>query len=108
LRDYNTTHMFGKGVYFARDASYSTQHRYAVPDINGEQYLLYCRVITGESTEGKQTYIRPPKKPNSNVEYECLVDSITSPSIFVAPTDNQAYACLLLLVKKRASFFFGK
>ena len=37
--------MWGKGVYFARDASYSSCSTYAAPDENGFQYILVCRVV---------------------------------------------------------------
>ena len=34
-RSYNTTAVYGDGVYFARDASYSANARYAQPDAQG-------------------------------------------------------------------------
>ena len=40
--------MYGKGVYFARDASYSAYPGYSVPDRNGVQYMMACRVVVGE------------------------------------------------------------
>lgn len=44
---------YGKGVYFARDASYSAYPTYAVPDRNGYQYMMACRVVVGEYCRGK-------------------------------------------------------
>jgi hypothetical protein len=44
---------YGKGVYFARDASYSAYPIYAVPDRKGQQYMLACRVVVGEYCRGK-------------------------------------------------------
>lgn len=44
---------YGKGVYFARDALYSAYPTYAVPDERGNQYMMACRVVTGEYCKGK-------------------------------------------------------
>lgn len=44
---------YGKGVYFARDASYSSHPIYAVPDHKGHQYMMACRVVVGEYCRGK-------------------------------------------------------
>jgi len=97
LRDFNNTHAYGKGVYFARDASYSIDPRYSVPDPNTKkQYLLYCQVICGQSVVGQQSYVRPPLKPNSPNEHETMVDNVQNPSVIVACNDNQSYPVLLL------------
>jgi Poly(ADP-ribose) polymerase catalytic domain len=44
---------YGKGVYFARDASYSADTTYSVPDSQGKQYVMACRVVVGEYCKGK-------------------------------------------------------
>jgi len=44
---------YGKGVYFARDASYSSSTTYSVPDRSGNQYMLACRVVVGEYCRGQ-------------------------------------------------------
>ena len=44
---------FGKGVHFARDASYSANPMYAIPDRNGNQCIMACRVAVGEYCRGK-------------------------------------------------------
>jgi hypothetical protein len=49
--------LYGKGVYFARDASYSSCKTYAVPDSHGNQYVLACRVVVGEYCRGKVSHI---------------------------------------------------
>jgi len=100
LRDYNNTHAFGKGVYFARDANYSINPRYAVPNVTtGRQYMLFCRVICGEYVKGQQDFLRPPQKNNA-YEYETMVDVCLDPSIIVACNDHQAYPTLLLEIEK--------
>lgn len=38
---------YGTGIYHARDASYSKANTYAVPDRQGNQYIMACRVVVG-------------------------------------------------------------
>ncbi|ETO36658.1 hypothetical protein RFI_00403 [Reticulomyxa filosa] len=106
LRDYNSTSLYGKGVYFARDASYPVTRGYAkFDDTNGYARLMYCRVICGESCVGKKDLIRPPTKPTGSdgvtLEYESFVDTVSNPSIVVCCTDfNPQKEINLCKVKK--------
>ena len=50
-RDFNKTHVYGKGVYFAKNANYS--HNYCKVNINNQYYMLVCRVIVGDYCIGK-------------------------------------------------------
>ncbi|ETO26318.1 poly (ADP-ribose) polymerase family, member 11 isoform 2, partial [Reticulomyxa filosa] len=91
LRDYNKTFVFGKGVYFAKDARYSVVNEYAKFDNpDGHAELLYCRVICGESVRGDKNCLRPPDKQNVKVvqEYETMIND--DASIFVTCNDNQS------------------
>eukprot|EP00479_Gromia_sphaerica_P015570 TRINITY_DN9945_c0_g1_i1.p1 TRINITY_DN9945_c0_g1~~TRINITY_DN9945_c0_g1_i1.p1 ORF type:complete len:218 (+),score=25.18 TRINITY_DN9945_c0_g1_i1:38-655(+) len=91
LRDFTSVHVFGKGVYFARDSSYSAHQRYSPRDRKG--YLgrmIYAIVLLGESTLGRSDMVRPPYKPGTQIEYESLVNNAADPSVFVATGDHQA------------------
>merc|ERR1712193_253504 len=46
--------MYGQGVYFARDASYSSSKTYSVPDGSGIQRMFLCRVVVGLPCQGKK------------------------------------------------------
>jgi Poly(ADP-ribose) polymerase catalytic domain len=90
--------LYGKGVYFARDASYSAYQRYSIPDSQGTQYMLACRVVVGEYCLGKKDALTPDVRPGSdNMLFDSTVgpiktsDNMTSPSIFVTYHDAQAY-----------------
>ena len=84
---------YGRGVYFARDASYSSSARYAAPDVNGHQHMYLARVLTGEYTTGQGAFLVPPPKDPQNpaVLYDSVVDNVQSPGIFVIFYDPQAY-----------------
>ena len=44
---------FGKGVYFARDASYSSSTTYSRPNSKGVQHMFVCRIVVGEFCQGR-------------------------------------------------------
>ncbi|RXN00206.1 Poly [ADP-ribose] polymerase 12 [Acipenser ruthenus] len=81
--------LYGKGSYFARDASYS--HNYSKTR-TGTQILFVARVLVGEFTRGKSNYVRPPPKDGNNTSfYNSCVDSKSNPSIFVIFEKHQIY-----------------
>ena len=81
---------YGKGVYFARDASYSAG--YAVGAV-GSRFMYLARVLVGQYCVGNTHMIMPPAKNRANptVLFDSLVDSLAKPSIFVVFHDNACY-----------------
>ena len=76
----NTRSMYGKGVYFARDARYSKN--YLVSNREGIAFMLVCDVALGKSSVGEA------HKPISG---DSAVDSLKNPSIFVVDKVNAVY-----------------
>ena len=92
--------MYGNGVYFARDASYSTQNKYSPPDATGHRCMYLARVLAGEYTKGRQGMITPPPKGSDATDvYDTVVDNCTDPTIFVVFYDNQCYPDYLITFK---------
>lgn len=89
--------VYGKGVYFARDAAYSAYPMYAVPDSSGTQYMMACRVVVGEYCRGMANALTPDvRDAKNNILHDSTVglltgDSMASPSIYVTYHDAQAY-----------------
>ncbi|XP_041110316.1 protein mono-ADP-ribosyltransferase PARP12-like [Polyodon spathula] len=80
---------YGKGSYFARDASYS--HSYTV-STSGHRIMFVARVLVGEATAGKNGYLRPPSKDGKNTTfYDSCVDNKYNPSIFIIFEKHQIY-----------------
>ncbi|KFW92728.1 Poly [ADP-ribose] polymerase 12, partial [Phalacrocorax carbo] len=79
--------VYGKGSYFARDASYSDN--YCLEDSHCKTMFL-ARVLVGEFTLGSSSYVRPPLKDNQNF-YDSCVNSSSNPSIFVIFEKQQIY-----------------
>ncbi len=98
-RVFNSTHAYGKGVYFARDALYSLGG-YSKADSYGKYHILYCEVFCGEWVVGKSHDMRPSVKPGKKEEYESMVDKGFNPSVIVACNDGQAYPVVKLTVAR--------
>lgn len=81
---------YGRGVYFARDASYSAG--YAGSGIGG-RFMYLSRVLVGKYCAGNSSMIVPPPKDRYRPEilYESVVDNPANPSIFVVFYDTQCY-----------------
>ena len=80
--------VYGTGVYFARDASYSLDYT------GGDRKVIYfARVLVGRYCEGRSKFKKPP--PINSEQPEILFDSMVNdmkiPSIFVTYYDNQCY-----------------
>jgi len=93
--------MYGKGVYFARDASYSSHDTYSPPDGSGLKHILACSVVVGEFCRGKKDARTPDlRDATKNVLYDSTVDSLTDPRLYVTYHDAQAYPEYLIVFKE--------
>jgi poly [ADP-ribose] polymerase 10/14/15 len=97
--------MYGKGVYFARDASYSAYPIYSIPDSKNHQYMLACKVIVGEYCPGIRDALTPDiRDPSTQTLYDSTIgllrdDTMADPSIYVTYHDAQAYPEYLIKFK---------
>ena len=76
---------------------------YATPEEgSGDQYILLVRVLIGEACHGRSSMERPSQKLGSVELYDSMVDSISSPKIYVlsAGSDNRAYPEFVLRVRR--------
>ncbi|NXN97128.1 PAR12 polymerase, partial [Rhinopomastus cyanomelas] len=78
---------YGKGSYFARDASYSNNY---CDGSSSTKSMFLARVLVGEFTTGQSSYMRPPLRDNQNFYDSCVNDS-ANPSIFVIFEKHQIY-----------------
>ena len=88
--------LYGKGVYFALNASYSERSTYSPPDVNGCRYMYLTRVLVGEYIVGRQGLLTPPARnaggdPPLADTYDSVVDQNPNPQIFVVFYDWQCY-----------------
>lgn len=93
---------FGKGVYFARDAAYSSHQAYSTPDTNGIQRMFLCRVAVGDWCRGDNGQLTPDAKPRNRLElFDSTVDDVSDPTIFVVYHDAQAYPDYLVSFRRQ-------
>jgi poly [ADP-ribose] polymerase 10/14/15 len=101
LREYNRTSVWGKGTYFAKDASYSVADKYSKPNAQGEKFMFLARALIGEPCIGGGGMMQPTTKPGSAELHDSMVNRIQDPSIMVlsAGSDEHAYAEFLVKFK---------
>eukprot|EP00292_Cryptomonas_paramecium_P013008 CAMPEP_0113718914 /NCGR_PEP_ID=MMETSP0038_2-20120614/35485_1 /TAXON_ID=2898 /ORGANISM="Cryptomonas paramecium" /LENGTH=220 /DNA_ID=CAMNT_0000647151 /DNA_START=10 /DNA_END=669 /DNA_ORIENTATION=+ /assembly_acc=CAM_ASM_000170 len=93
-RSFTTTHAYGKGVYFARNSSYSCSDSYSKPASDGTKTMIIVKVLVGDFCIGKQTDRAPTAiRPGGEVGDMCdsTVNDMANPTIFVTYRDNQTY-----------------
>ena len=92
---------YGKGAYFARDASYSDSNSYSPPDpaCHGLKHLLLNLIIVGETCQGHPQMVRPGNSTRGDGSLcECAVDNPVNPSIYVTFETSGAMAYPLYTV----------
>ena len=105
LRQFTERAAYGKGTYFARDASFSMIDYYAACYADGFQHVLQANVVCGEWTLGTSSMLKPPDKPSADGARSYLPFETTAnkkggnPSIYVTYQDDQALAKYLISFK---------
>ena len=93
---------FGKGVYFARDASLSASPMYARPNAAGVQHMLLVRVAVGTYCLGKKDAMEPDARPNGR-PYDSTTNDLDNPGVFVTYDNAQAFPEYLIKFKQLIS-----
>ena len=84
---------YGKGVYFARDATYSLTFAARSGASVGNRCMYLSRVLVGQYCKGASAMVVPPPKESSSPEilFDSVVDDTGNPTIFVVFHDIQCY-----------------
>ena len=90
--------VYGRGVYFAKSATYSASSQYSPPDAynHNHKHMFLAKVLTGDYVRGDSTLIQPPKKSPGTGRYDSCVDKTNNPTIFVVFRDSQVYPAYLI------------
>ncbi|XP_056907882.1 protein mono-ADP-ribosyltransferase PARP12 isoform X1 [Takifugu flavidus] len=80
---------YGKGSYFARDASYSDM--YSRRSKSQSKIMFVALVLVGDYTKGNSSYVKPPPKGNGKTFYNSCVNSESNPSIYIIFDKQQVY-----------------
>ncbi|XP_068128193.1 protein mono-ADP-ribosyltransferase TIPARP-like [Hyperolius riggenbachi] len=93
--------LYGKGSYFARDASYSHGYSPATPE--GHHFMFLAKVLVGRPALGKSSYNRPPPlngECESSLLYDSCVDKACEPTVFIVFDRDQFYPYFLIKYQK--------
>ena len=91
---FNKTSAYGKGTYFAKNASYSNS--YMAPNAQGISFMFLCDVLMGKPCMGS-----PQLKIETDL-YHSAIDNFNSPSILVTPFKDAAYPKYIVAFHKNA------
>jgi len=92
---YNIGSAYGKGTYFAKNASYS--QAYMVPNNEGISFMFLCDVLMGS--------ISPTTRANTEINtalYDCATNNFQNPTIVVTPHSDGAYPRYIIAFHKGA------
>ena len=94
--------MYGNGVYFASNASYSMT--FATPDSLNVRRMYLARVVVGFFAPGQKGLLVPPPLFHHAPEvlFDSVVDNVTNPKVFVVFRDFQCYPEYLITFKTTA------
>jgi len=85
--------VYGKGTYFALNSKYSASG-YSTPNSSGECKMFLASVLLGNYAQGSPKLSVPP------TGFHSLVDSVSSPTIFVVFERKQSYPEYLITYRK--------
>ncbi|XP_019129025.1 poly [ADP-ribose] polymerase 11 isoform X2 [Larimichthys crocea] len=95
-------HVYGKGVYFAKHASYANKYSRSSKDPlplygvetqivqEATKIIFLARVVIGKSIVGHKNFLKPDNGSMENPHQSCVDDS-NNPTIFVLFDPNQIY-----------------
>ncbi len=89
--------MWGKGAYFACNASYSNNYAYGLTSRNRQMFLAY--VLTGISVElpSDSSLDKPPLKPSSTRErYDSVKGNTGSSDIYIVYDHDKSYPAYIV------------
>mmetsp|Transcript_23685 Transcript_23685/g.54705 ORF Transcript_23685/g.54705 Transcript_23685/m.54705 type:complete len:1036 (+) Transcript_23685:35-3142(+) len=92
----STAALWGKGIYFARDAQYPDDHGIVMQDDKGIKEVLLCLVVTGMSIVGDPSYKLLPHRNGTAHRYNSFVDSSSNPEIFAVTLSSAALAAYVV------------
>lgn len=92
----NKAAVWGSGTYFARDAKYVADGQFCPRKADGSRCMLLCLVTLGMPCLGDPSHKGVLPFRQSPHRYNCTVDSLASPEIYVIQHSGAAYPAYLI------------
>jgi len=86
---------WGTGIYFARDAKYVVDTG-SCRGADGSRTVLMCLLASGMPCVGDSTRVGELPRRRGALSYDCAVDSLSSPELYVVPHASSAVAAYLI------------
>jgi hypothetical protein len=86
---------WGTGIYFARDAKYVVDTG-SCRGADGSRTVLMCLLASGMPCVGDSTRAGELPHRRGALSYDCAVDSLSSPELYVVPHASSAVAAYLI------------
>lgn len=93
----NVGNIFGRGTYFARDASLANS--YAKTSESNYKFMFIALVLVGTAVVGESDMPLPPLDPKTNRRFDTTVNTERNPSIFVKYNLDEYYPAYLVKYK---------
>ncbi|KAM4749226.1 protein mono-ADP-ribosyltransferase TIPARP-like [Rhinophrynus dorsalis] len=93
--------VYGRGCYFAKEASYS--HGYSVATSDGHYFMFLAKVLIGRPAVGNPLHRRPPPlNPDDPASplYDSCASRMNHPDIFVLFDNDQFYPYFMIKYQK--------
>ena len=97
----NEKHIWGQGIYFARDSAYSWHSGWCNDciDKDGHKMIIMCLVSTGIPLVGEEEFKNMPKiheDMRPRMRYHSFIDCPSNPEIFVVQKNDQVYPAYVI------------
>ena len=96
--------MWGKAIYFAKNASYSSGYAYRLNNGYGHHCLFLAQVLIGDTIqmEPDSSLVRPPYKPHSKEMYDSVKGRTGGSDVYMIYDQTRAYSLYLITFQKQS------
>ena len=93
--------LWGKGVYFAENASYSHNYAHWLKNNNDMKQIFIAKVLVGNSVklDANSSLIIPPKLPQSNQRYDSVEGFTKNTKVHIVYGNAKSYPAYLVTYK---------
>ena len=84
--NYSNDGMWGKGIYFAVNASYSCpNYSHQIPNMQNTYEVFLCEVVLGDFAvlPHTNTLREPPKNPNTNLPFDSVKGNTNGSDVYM-------------------------
>ena len=90
--------MWGRAVYFAQNASYSSSYAFRA---NNSRKMFLAEVLLGDSIPlPQQQLVKPPDKPGTSIEFDSVKGHTGKSDIYMVYANQKCYPKFLITFRQ--------